>query len=285
MPDVSRGDQIAQTAEAIGRSFAVELGRVLRDAERALRPVLRRALEGNRTARAVAVRGVGLRRQLRLALTDAGYDALAEASTTAAVERMSEAVLASRLAARGLQPPNPAKLRALAELGRANLLQVGDDVAAALWRSLAQWLFTVRDADAILGDLMDVFEDEIGNLQTLFDTQVSIFGRQVEAIATAGADADQPFWYVGPVDLKTRAWCLERVGKVYTRDVIEAMDNHQLPNPFITGGGYSCRHSFLAVQGQEFHDLANTGRRADSFEDRVNWVVAQRAAMRRRRAA
>ena len=155
---------------------------------------------------------------------------------------------------------------------------------ATLWRSLAQWLFTVRAPEAILQDLMDVFEDEIGNLQTLFDTQVSIFGRQVEALATAGAGADQPFWYVGPVDLKTRPFCLERVGKVYTRDVIEAMDNHQLPNPFITGGGYNCRHSFLAVQDAELAALANTGQVAPEFVARLAWVDAQKASRRRRAA-
>lgn len=281
------GTRIAETAEALGRAFATELGRVLRDADRALRPILRSALEGDRTAQSVAARGVAMRRQLRQALTGAGYDALVEASTITAVERMSEAVLASRLTSRGaaLMRPNPLKLRALAELGQSNLLQVGDDVAAALWRSLSQWLFTVRDTDAILADLADVFEDEIGNLQTLFDTQTSIFGRQVEALATADAAADQPYLYVGPVDALTREWCLDRVGKVYTRDVIEAMDNGQLANPFLTGGGYSCRHSFIAVDSPELRALTNTGERAPEFRLDVARVEAAKALRRQRRAA
>src|SRR5690606_23586166 len=130
-------------------------------------------------------------------------------------------------------------------LGQHNLLAVADDLAGALWRSLSQWLFTVRPTADILEDLSDVFEDEIAQIQTLFDTQVSIFGRQVEALATAGLDADQPFLYVGPRDQKNRPFCDARVGKVYTRDLIEAMDNDQLANPFVTAGGYNCRHSWM----------------------------------------
>lgn len=275
------GTRIAATAEAIGRTFATELARVLLDADAALRPMLRQALDGDRSARSVAARGIAMRRQLRQALTTAGYDALVESSTLAAVERMSEAVLASRLTSQGvaLMRPNPDKLRALASLGQTNLLDVGDDIAAALWRSLSQWLFTVRDTDDILADLFDVFEDEVANIQTLFDTQVSIFGRQVEALATADLAADQPYLYVGPVDGLTRPWCLERVGRVYTRDVIEAMDNGQLANPFLTGGGYNCRHSFLAVESPELRALANTGEIAPEFR----FVVARAEELRERR--
>ena len=52
---------------------------------------------------------------------------------------------------------------------------------------------------------------------------------------------------------------------ISTRAAIEALDNGQLPNPFITGGGYNCRHSWLAVESQELRDLANTGRKAPEF--------------------
>lgn len=277
--EVRVGDRIAQTADALSRAFATELARVLRDAERALRPVLRQALAGDRTAQVIATRGVALRRQLRTILTTAGYDGLVEASTTTAVARMSDAVLGTRIgrAGVGLIRPNPDAIAALARLGEANLLSVGDDVAGALWRSVVQYLWTVRPAEDILADLSDVFAEEVSGLETLFDTQVSIFGRQVEALATADAPPDQAFLFLGPVDGLTRPWCLAHVGRVYTRAAIEALDNGQLPNPFLTGGGYNCRHSFLAVQAEAWAGLVNTGTVIPELRDDVARAEARAA--------
>jgi hypothetical protein len=264
----AKGDLIASTADRISAAFARELGRVLRDTERALQPMLRAALDGDRTAVVAGARGLALRQALRQSLRNAGYDALVDRATSEAVESMAGAVLSSRLAksASALVKPNPLKLLALGDIGRANLLEVGDELAAALWRSLAAWVFSVRPSSEIVEDLGDVFEEELPHLQTLFDTQVSMFGRQVEALATAELDADQPFLYVGPDDEVARPFCKEHVGKVYTREVIDAMDNGQLPNVFITAGGYNCRHSFIAVESQELRDLANTDKRAPEFE-------------------
>lgn len=274
MPEITRAQaaaqHIADTAERLSQAFARELARVLRDADRALRPILRDALEGSRSDQMRAVRGIALRRELRAALARAGYDPLIQSSTTAAITEMAKAVLSSAVGRAGgrFVQPSVTKLAALAEIGQSNLLQVGDDVAAALWRSLAQWLFTTRPVTDILDDLARVFEDEIPQIETLFDTQVSMFGRQVEALATADAGADQPFLYVGPMDRKTRPFCREHVGKVYTRAAIDALDNGQLPNPFITGGGFNCRHSFIAVESAELRAIANTGTRAPEFEQR-----------------
>lgn len=267
MADQANGLRIAETADAIGLAFARELAKVLRDTERALQPILRRALDGDRTAAVSASRGVVLRREIRAVLEAAGYDGLVRVSTNAAVERMAEAVLATRMG-RGaitLLKPNPAKLAALMEIGASNLLQVGDETAAALWRSLASWAFSARPTNEIVDDLFEALDDDVANLHTLFDTQVSMFGRQVEAIATEGLPEDQPFLFVGPNDVVTRPFCRDHVGLVMTRDRIEALDNGQLPNPFITGGGYNCRHSWMAVESAELRAIVNTGIRAPEF--------------------
>lgn len=268
MADVkARGQRIADTADRLSRAFATELARVLRDTERALQPILRRALEGDRTDAVLGARGLALRRELREALTKAGYDGLVNAATSQAVERMADVVLSSRIGsgATRLVLPNPRKLQALIEIGRTNLLQVGDDTAIALWRSVTSWIFTARPTNDILDDLFEALDDDVGALHTLFDTQVSMFGRQVEAIAAAELPADQPFLYVGPSDQRNRPFCKQHVGLVMTRAAIEQLDSGQLPNPFITGGGYNCRHSWLAVESQDLRDLANTGRRAPEF--------------------
>lgn len=283
---VTQGASIAGAAESLSAFFARELGRILADATQALRPVLREALAGDRTATITAARGIKLRNAIRQTLTEAGFDRLADAASSAAVERMATEVLATRLGkgVAGLVRPNARTLAALAEVGRANLLQQADDVAAALWRSLGQVLFTTRKVDDVLADLMDVFEDEVSHLPTLFDTQVSIYGRQVEALATADLGAEQAYLYTGPVDVKTRSWCLDRVGKVYTRAEIDAMDNGQLPDVFLTGGGYNCRHSFLAVESEEALALTGTGQRLPEVARRLEFIEAVKQARKRRAA-
>jgi hypothetical protein len=52
------------------------------------------------------------------------------------------------------------------------------------------------------------------------------------------------YQYLGPVDKLTRPFCRElmKTRRPYTRTEIEAMNNGQTSNPFLTCGGYKCRH-------------------------------------------
>ena len=277
------GNAIAVQSQQLGANFARLLANVLRAADRALRPVLRDALEGDRIATVRAARGVILRSDIRKALTEAGFDDLARTASEAAVEAMAAEVMKTRTA-RGVAKmvkPSQQRIAALAALGEANLLGMAEDITTALVQAVSVWAFTVTDPDRILTVLADVTDTEFAKVQTLFDTQTSIYGRQVEAIATENLGPEQAYLYTGPVDGRTREWCLERVGKVYTRAEIEAMDNNQLPNPFLTGGGYNCRHSFLAVASDELTALAGTGLRAPGFEEEIGLARSQRAQARR----
>jgi hypothetical protein len=53
--------------------------------------------------------------------------------------------------------------------------------------------------------------------------------------------------YLGPVDGLIRPFCMARVGNVYTKEEILDMDNGQIDNVLMTGGGYNCRHKWVAV--------------------------------------
>jgi hypothetical protein len=58
--------------------------------------------------------------------------------------------------------------------------------------------------------------------------------------------------YAGPWDLLTRPFCrhLLEVGKNYSRAQIDGMDNGQIPNVFISAGGWRCRHQWvIALSG------------------------------------
>jgi hypothetical protein len=279
----SAGVSIAARAERLSAGFAQSLADIMRKADAALKPILARAIAGDRTATVQAARGIALRRQIRQALTDAGFDDFATEASNTAIEAMAAEVMRTRLA-RGtakLVRPSAARLRALAVLSESNLLGTAEDVTTALMRAVSQFILTTTPSPRILDTLAEVMSKELGQVQTLFDTQVSIMGRQVEAIATEPLGPEQAFLYTGPVDGRTRTWCLDRVGKVYTRREIEAMDNGQLPNAFLTGGGYNCRHSFLAVASDELVSLTGMNLRAPGFEEEIASAKAQQRQARR----
>lgn len=277
------GDAIAVRSEQLGANFARLLANVLKAADRALRPVLQDAIAGDRTATIRAARGVILRSDIRQALRDAGFDDLARTASEAAVEAMAVEVMKTRTAqgVAKMVKPSQQRIAALAALGEANLLGTAEDITTALVQAVSVWAFTVTDPNRILQVLADVTDTEFSKVQTLFDTQSSIYGRQITALSTENLGPSQPFLYTGPIDGRTRDWCLSRVGKVYTRAEIEQMDNGQLPNPFLSGGGYNCRHTFIPVVSDELTALVGTGRRSDAFTVNVAEIQTLRRNARR----
>ena len=257
---LTEAEKLAAVADAIGAAFATELARVLRDLERQLRTLVIDALAGSRTALSRAVRAAKLRRDVQKALDVAGFSDLAETATSDALDRLVEQMERLRLAAKlaAFTTSDQARILALKELAKIDLLGQGPEIAHALWRTLAQALFSQRKVTDLLEDLSDAVDVEEGRLRTLYDTTISIFGRQVEAMK---AQPDDVFAYVGPVDAKLRPFCRAHIGKVYTKAEIDALDNGQLPNVFLTGGGYNCRHVWQVVSKfSELRDLAKDER-------------------------
>jgi hypothetical protein len=275
---LSATERQAAIADDLGRSYAKELAAVKADLERSLRRLLIDAKEGSRTATALAVRGLRLRKELRDVLRDAGYDDLADLSTVRGLERMAKAVERTRVAAQvaGFTTRDVARIQALKELARLDLLAQGDDVAIALWRSVVQGLYSKRPIADVLDDLSEVLDKSMAEVGTLYDTTVSIFGRQIELLKSTG-DEDEMFLYAGPIDAKTREFCLRHVGRVYTREEIEDLDNGQTGSTFLTGGGYNCRHHWTALSKfSELRELHGTDERVPELRDAVARVRAQR---------
>jgi hypothetical protein len=80
-------------------------------------------------------------------------------------------------------------------------------------------------------------------------TQTAVYAR-----AVAGAYADElpgilGYAYGGPEDGLTRPFCAALVGLWVSRTLAPKLDNgvSGLPHPLDSGGGYNCRHSWLAV--------------------------------------
>lgn len=62
------------------------------------------------------------------------------------------------------------------------------------------------------------------------------------------------FEYRGPDDSANRPFCDKHVGKIYTREEIEKLDNGQTSNVMLTGGGYRCRHHWRPVKREWLDD-------------------------------
>lgn len=277
---ISEADKLARVADEISARYALELSRVLRDLERSLRELAQDAATGSRTALSRGVRAATLRREIQRALKAAGYSDLVNVATSyrldLLVAQMERIRGAAQLAA--FTSSDMVRILALKKLAQADLLNQGASIAHALWRTLVQGIYAQRPVADLVQDLADAVDIEESEARTLYDTAVNVFGRQVEAMKSK---PDDIFVYLGPADVKLRPFCRQHVGKVYTRDEINGMENGQLPNVFLTGGGYNCRHQFHAVSKvSTLRDLVGTGERVPEIEAALQRVptTARRAA-------
>lgn len=105
------------------------------------------------------------------------------------------------------------------------------------------------DLTAMIAEKLDITS---GRASALADTALSTFQRtvadrgyqQVEK-QLAGDTIELVYRYGGPADKLTRARCAEWLAgskKGWTREYISKLDNGQLPNVFVTCGGFRCRH-------------------------------------------
>ncbi len=263
----------ANTADVLGSLFAAELALVLRAIERRLGPLVTDAAEGSSTGIIRAAQANRTRKAIEQTLIDAGYPDLAASAYGARLDPIVQNVLASRALAEQaakLSGAFNARIQAIKLLHETDLLDEGDEVARALWQAVIRGVFGARDADAILVDLADILDTSESQIRTLYDTSVSIFGRQVEALQ-AGDDPEAVFLFAGPADKKNREFCHERVGKVFTRAEIDQMDNGQIDNVFLTAGGYNCRHVWMEVSKlSELQDYVGTDKRVPEVEQQLH---------------
>lgn len=261
MADLSAAaNRTAAEADRLSQLFARQLTAVVKDTERRLRAWLAQPTPRHVTPAP---------RDVRQILRAAGYDALADAATATPFDRMATRVLQQRAIADvpvDVGQLAAVRLEAWRTLHYGDLIAEGDLLARTLTQAVARGFGPARQLYSDLADLLDRSEARIG---TLYDTAVSIYGRQVEA-EQAGDDPDTVFTYMGPVDERTREFCLDHVGRVYTREEIDDLDNGQISNVFLTGGGYSCRHLFMEIsQFSELAPLQGTTQRAPEIQQAV----------------
>ncbi len=75
--------------------------------------------------------------------------------------------------------------------------------------------------------------------------------------------------YVGPVVGKTRRFCLQLVGRVFTVAEIEQMDNGQTGNVLIDRGGWNCRHDWDAIDKEMAEQIREEAPLGDSVREEI----------------
>ena len=265
----------ARLVDALTDDFARELGIVLDLLKTRIRFLVRRLQSQN--GRVIATQNnlalaLRLRSDLLAALEQAGYSQLALAAVDEPLDRLALSVLGGAADRVALGAYDVDALAAMKEIRLAQLLLVGEDIAVQLWRVTLDGVLGTRPVLDLVDDIADALDISERQARTLYDTMTSTFSRQVGQIGTTG-EPDEAFLYVGPDDDKTREFCKERVDQVFSRKAIEEMDNGQMPNPMLTGGGYNCRHQFRRVSrlDRELLALMDTGIR---YQDRNAEVAA-----------
>jgi len=109
---------------------------------------------------------------------------------------------------------------------------------------------------APIGELTDMVAKDIRTTFTRASTAVETACRGAGRLVTikAGDEGDTDpsdpivYRYVGSDDAKTRPFCRSVLGKCFTREALDLLDNGtDLSDVAVWGGGYSCRHSLAPM--------------------------------------
>jgi hypothetical protein len=241
----------AALVDALSADFAKELAQTLKLLTAKIRQLTKQfEVENGQIVRTAAnlARALSMRAQVEAALEEAGYLDLMQRATGTPLDDVAEAALLTRAgkAAAKLSAYDAEALVALKELRLAELLDVGEDVAATVWRATVDGVLGGQSRETLIEDLADLIDETEADTRTLYDTAVSTYSRQVHLLHSDGSP-DERFIYLGPDDEVTRPFCREHLNETLTRAEVESLDNGQLPNPLLTGGGYQCRHQWLPV--------------------------------------
>jgi hypothetical protein len=130
------------------------------------------------------------------------------------------------------------------------------DAKGILYRS-----YVTGNAVSVSDIMGDVGDRSINHVRTELNTLSAEFSRTVTEQKAKAVGLDV-WMYVGPEDEVTREFCedvLIRDPPIYTTEEIDQMDNEQIPDVMTSGGGYNCRHQWVALDEQTARELGWQG--------------------------
>lgn len=119
--------------------------------------------------------------------------------------------------------------------------------AAQLIRENLSRALTLESLPQTIRTIKDRLETSIARATTEARTEIAIFDRFVST-QTAELGGLRKWIYLGPLDeLTRRPFCRALVGKVVSHEQMQELDNGQIPNPLVSGGGWNCRHRWVPM--------------------------------------
>ena len=227
-------------ADDISESFAKDLERIFRELFDELR-----------------TSGVGQQmdieeiQNIRALLRAAGYDDLVDRLSVESAHMLD--VMQERLRATGLPAefvtPNPDQVAALIDIDHADMEFYGLEISHKIEQSLRRSVLagqTIEEATDSIETALTAASLNPSNAYTLANTSLLDLNQRAQNMAAETGGAE--WWvYLGPDDDATRPFCQALIDTRFSRDMIGALDNQQIPDAFVSRGGWNCRHQFLAI--------------------------------------
>ena len=192
-----------------------------------------------------------LQTELRRQLNKLGYDNLAEQFVgrfDAASEQAMDTLKAMGVKTVRLAPMDESALSSLRLLHMEALVKAGQDAAVEVGRGVILNAIAGRSRAQMIRSVAETLDSKLVRYASTYaDTALVSYDRTV-SWKTWEAGGISKFLYRGPSDVKTRPWCLARVGKEFTTGEIAKMDNGTRLMPVsVYGGGWNCRHVWTPV--------------------------------------
>ena len=140
------------------------------------------------------------------------------------------------------------------------LIEMNEDVwdsylpylSAQVQQQLALGSFTGLTAQEVVANITDATLSP-AQVQTLTTTSLNNYSRSITASIMEEEPDDTLYWYIGPLDGKTRDICVRYMSadKVTQSEILRMEDGRY---SLTYGGGYNCRHKWeVAGKVSEFH--------------------------------
>ena len=133
-------------------------------------------------------------------------------------------------------------------------------LSAQVQQQLALGSFTGLTAQEVVANITDAALSPT-QVQTLVTTSLNNYSRSITASIMEEEPDDTLYWYIGPLDGKTRDICVRYMSadKVTQSEILRMEDGRY---SLTYGGGYNCRHKWeVAGKKSEFTNPKEAGER------------------------
>lgn len=127
------------------------------------------------------------------------------------------------------------------------------DASREIAAAMRQGITTGASLSVLIDDIASIIDTTFLRAQAAVDSAIMAAGRTVtinsgEAAAEATGEK-YVYVYTGPDDAKIREFCSKHIGKAYTIDALDKLDNgDNQPKPVsVFLGGYNCRHTLSPI--------------------------------------